>query len=251
MMTATLYAVGPALRPDRGHPGSARVAGTEVTRMPSPSAPAAHEKLLAALRPGVRGLAMRGTIRSYRKNTILINEGEFGETLYVLLEGRVKIYSSDADGREITYNEVKAGDYFAEMWLDGGPRSASVMTLEPCVCSIVGRNGVREHLAQEPDFALDLVAQVIRRARAATETVRSMALLDVYSRMVAALEGRQGVATPQAPITLTQITHQSIASRIGASREMVSRLLKDLEKGGYIELGVKRITLRKKLPARW
>ncbi|HSV47271.1 MAG TPA: Crp/Fnr family transcriptional regulator [Ramlibacter sp.] len=219
--------------------------------MTMPSLPAAHEKLLAALNPGLRALALRGTIRSYRKNTVIINEGEIGESLFVLLEGRVKVYSNDEDGREITYNEVKAGDYFAEMWLDGGPRSASVMTLEPCVCSIVGRVGLREHLAQEPDFALDLVAQVIRRARAATETVRNMALLDVYGRVVAALESHNGAATPETPVILTQITHQNIASRIGASREMVSRLLKDLEKGGYIELGVKRITLKKKLPARW
>jgi CRP/FNR family transcriptional regulator, cyclic AMP receptor protein len=65
------------------------------------------------------------------------------------------------------------------------------------------------------------------------------------------LEGQQGPASTQAPVQLTQITHQQIASRVGASREMVSRLLKDLEKGGYVELGIKRITLKKKLPARW
>ena len=219
--------------------------------MITPSLSAAHEKLIAALGPGLRALALRGTIRNYRKNSVIINEGEVGESLFVLLEGKVKIYSNDADGREITYNTVEAGDYFAEMWMDGGPRSASVMTLEPCVCSIVSRDGLREHLAAEPEFALDLVAQVIRRARAATETARNMALLDVYGRVIATLESQQGVATPDAPITLNQITHQNIASRVGASREMVSRLLKDLEKGGYIELGVKRITLKKKLPARW
>jgi CRP/FNR family cyclic AMP-dependent transcriptional regulator len=78
-----------------------------------------------------------------------------------------------------------------------------------------------------------------------------MALLDVYGRVIVTLESQHGTAKPDAPITLTQITHQNIASRVGASREMVSRLLKDLEKGGYIELGVKRITLLKKLPARW
>jgi CRP/FNR family cyclic AMP-dependent transcriptional regulator len=78
-----------------------------------------------------------------------------------------------------------------------------------------------------------------------------MALLDVYGRVVATLESHHGSATPENPILLTQITHQQLASRVGASREMVSRLLKDLEKGGYIELGVKRITLKKKLPARW
>lgn len=219
--------------------------------MDTPSPSGAHDKLLDALSPSVRSLASRGTIRSYRKNSVIINEGEVGESLFVLLQGRVKVYSNDSDGREITYNVVQAGDYFAEMCLDGGPRSASVMTLEPSVCSVVGRPALRQHLADEPEFALDLVTQVIRRARAATETARNMALLDVYGRVVVTLEGQQGAAKADSPITLTQITHQNIANRVGASREMVSRLLKDLEKGGYIELGVKRITLLKKLPARW
>jgi CRP/FNR family cyclic AMP-dependent transcriptional regulator len=217
--------------------------------MPSPSA--AQEKLVGALPPSLRALALRGTFRNYRKNSVIINEGEIGDSLFVLLQGRVKVYSTDADGREITYNIVHAGDYFAEMWLDGGPRSASVMTLESSVCSVVSRNGLRDHLAEEPEFALELVSQVIRRARAATETARNMALLDVYGRVIATLESQQGPASPDNPVMLTQITHQQLASRVGASREMVSRLLKDLEKGGYIELGVKRITLRKKLPARW
>ena len=217
--------------------------------MPSPSA--AHEKLVAALNPSLRALALRGTFRNYRKNTVIINEGEIGDSLFVLLQGRVKVFSTDADGREITYNIVESGDYFAEMWLDGGPRSASVMTLEPSVCSVVSRNALRDHLSEEPEFALELVSQVIRRARAATETARNMALLDVYGRVVATLESQRGTASADQPVILTQITHQQIASRVGASREMVSRLLKDLEKGGYIELGVKRITLRKKLPARW
>lgn len=219
--------------------------------MNKPSLSAEHEKLMASLSPTLRPLALRGTIRSYRKNTVIINEGELGDSLFVLLQGRVKVYSTDADGREIIFNTVEAGDYFAEMWLDGGPRSASVMTVEPCICSVVDRAALREHLAEEPEFALELVTQVIRRARAATETARNMALLDVYGRVIVTLESQRGAASPDEPITLTQITHQNIANRVGASREMVSRLLKDLEKGGYIELGVKRITLLKKLPARW
>jgi len=217
--------------------------------MPGPSA--AHVKWVATVSPHLRSLALRGAIRSYRKNSVIINEGEVGESLFVLLQGRVKVYSTDADGREITYNVVEQGDYFAEMWLDGGPRSASVMTLESSVCSVVSRAALRDHLAAEPEFALELVSQVIRRARAATEAARNMALLDVYGRVVVTLEGQKGPAGPGAPITLVQLTHQSIANRVGASREMVSRLLKDLEKGGYIELGVKRITLLKKLPAKW
>ena len=210
-----------------------------------------HDRLLASLEPPVARLAARGIVRNYRKNTIILNEGEPGDSLFVLLQGQVKVYATDENGREITYGTIQAGDYFGEMSLDGGPRSASVMTLEPCLCVLVTRAAVQQHLAEAPEFALQLVTQVIRRARSATETARQMALLDVYGRVIHTLEGQCGPATMQTPVQLTQITHQQIASRVGASREMVSRLLKDLEKGGYVELGIKRITLMKKLPARW
>jgi CRP/FNR family cyclic AMP-dependent transcriptional regulator len=212
---------------------------------------AEQDRLIAQLEPSIGRLAGRGILRSYRKNTIILNEGEVGDALFVMLQGQVKVYATDENGREITYGTIQAGDYFGEMSLDGGPRSASVMTLEPTLCSLVSRAAVQQHLADEPSFAFSLVAQVIRRARSATETARQMALLDVYGRVIHTLEGEQGPASMQAPVQLTQITHQQIASRVGASREMVSRLLKDLEKGGYVELGIKRITLKKKLPARW
>jgi CRP/FNR family cyclic AMP-dependent transcriptional regulator len=203
------------------------------------------------LNPMLRPLAQRGAIRNYKKNSVIINEGDVGESMYILLQGRVKAYATDDDGHEITYASIDAGDYFGEMSLDGGPRSASVITLEPCVCSVVTRSSVRDHLAVQPEFAMELVTQVIRRARDATETARKMALLDVYGRVISTLESQEGPGRPEAPVLLQQITHQSIASRVGASREMVSRLLKDLEKGGYISLGVKKITLLRKLPARW
>jgi CRP/FNR family transcriptional regulator, cyclic AMP receptor protein len=210
-----------------------------------------QEKLYAGLEPSVGRLAARGILRSYRKNSIVLNEGDTGDSLFVVLQGQVKVYATDENGREITYGLINAGDYFGEMSLDGGLRSASVMTVDSTLCSLVSRAAVQQHLAQEPAFALALVAQVIRRARAATEIARQMALLDVYGRVIHTLEGQHGPASHAAPIQLTQITHQQIASRVGASREMVSRLLKDLEKGGYVELGIKRITLKKKLPARW
>ncbi|HYE41591.1 MAG TPA: cyclic nucleotide-binding domain-containing protein, partial [Ramlibacter sp.] len=187
-----------------------------------------QERLVAKLEPGIGRLAARGILRSYRKNTIVINEGEAGDSLFVLLQGQVKVYATDENGREITYGTIQAGDYFGEMSLDGGPRSASVMTLEPCLCALVSRAAVQQHLADEPEFAISLVTQVIRRARSATETARQMALLDVYGRVIHTLEGQQGPASSQAPVELQQITHQQIASRVGASREMVSRLLKDL-----------------------
>lgn len=219
--------------------------------MTAPRAAASHDDRKVVLSPALRMLVQRGVERSFRKNTIVLHEGDSGDTMYVVLKGLAKAFSTDANGREITYGMIVPGDYFGEMSLDGGPRSASVMTMEPTTCSVITRAAVREYATERPEFALELLVQVIRRARLATEIARSIALLDVYSRVTAALEGEHGTASPESPVLITPITHQSIASRVGASREMVSRLLKDLEKGGYVELGVKRITLRKKLPARW
>lgn len=219
--------------------------------MPVSRSATEHEKLIAQLEPSLGRLAGHGIVRSYRKNTVVINEGESTDSLFILLQGQVKVYATDEDGREITYGTIHAGDFFGEMSLDGGPRSASVMTVEPCLCALVSRALVQQHMADEPGFAMALVLQVIRRARAATETARQMALLDVYGRVIHTLESERGPAGARGPVELTHITHQQIASRVGASREMVSRLLKDLEKGGYVELGIKRIVLKKKLPARW
>ncbi len=212
-----------------------------------------EEVLFRDVPEALRSLAARGVVRSYPKKAVLINEAETGDSLFVLLKGSCKVFSMDESGRELTYGTIHTGDYFGEMSLDGGPRSASVITLEPSTCAVVSRAAVTEHLAVEPQFAMNLVLQVIRRARAATEAARNMALLDVYGRLVSVLEKHDGPSTTHTDgsITLESITHQEMASRVGASREMVSRLLKDLEKGGYIEMGTKRLVLLKKLPARW
>ena len=82
-----------------------------------------QDRLLAGLDPSIARLAARGIVRSYRKNTIVLNEGEPGDSLFVLLQGQVKVYATDENGREITYGTIQAGHYFGEMSLDGGARS--------------------------------------------------------------------------------------------------------------------------------
>jgi CRP/FNR family transcriptional regulator, cyclic AMP receptor protein len=110
--------------------------------------------LYANLSPELRALALRGTVHSYPKKAILINEADTGDSLFVLLKGSVKVFSMNENGREITFGTIYSGDYFGEMSLDGGARSASVMTLEPSTCSVLSRAQVSEHLAQVPEFAI-------------------------------------------------------------------------------------------------
>jgi len=199
----------------------------------------------------VRLLAIRGDPRRYRKGAILIHEGDTGDTLYIVLSGRIKVYCMDTHDREITFGVFGPGEYVGEMALDGGPRSASVITLEPTICAVVTRHALLEFIGEHPDFALALLSRVIQRLRLATRDARNLAFIDVYGRLTSLLnqlavmrpDGRRGIAE--------RITHQEIASRVGCSREMVSRILKDLTNGGYITVEDRRIVLIGKFPPGW
>ncbi|MES2958823.1 MAG: Crp/Fnr family transcriptional regulator [Pseudomonadota bacterium] len=205
----------------------------------------------SALPEALRALAARGVQRSYRKGTLIIEEGSHGDTLYLLLRGRVKAFSSDARGRELTYGVYGAGDYFGEMSLDGGPRSASVIVEQACTCAVLTRQSLRDHIAAEPEFAFELIGRVILRARLATQSARSMALLDVYGRVVQLLESLAVTQADGSRLISERLTHADIAARVGCSREMVSRLMKDLERGGYLRGEGDGLVIEVSLPARW
>ena len=136
----------------------------------------------------LRALARRGEVRRYRKNTLLIEEGDHGDTLYLILAGRLRSYASGDKGREITYGVYGPGEYLGEMSLDGGPRSANVITLEASTCAVITRTTLLQHIAEQPEFAFELIGKVIRRARAATLSAKQLALNDVYGRLVLLLD---------------------------------------------------------------
>ena len=235
---APAAALGPVI-------GTASTASSLSTRSATPAPPDdPHAALL-------RELATQGEVRRYRKGTILVHELDVGTTLFIVLSGQVKVFSTDTNDKEITFGVFGAGEYFGEMSLDGGPRSASVITTQPTVCALVTRTTLLAFIARQPEFALALLSKVIRRLRMATTSARNLAFIDVYGRLTGCLHA---LAKPQSDGTHRveeRITHQEIASRAGCSREMVSRILKDLENGGYIRVQERRIVLVKKLPARW
>jgi CRP/FNR family cyclic AMP-dependent transcriptional regulator len=200
--------------------------------------------------PMVRELAMRGQTRAFPKNAIIINEGDRGDSLFVILAGKVKVYVSDDDGREMILDTYSAGDYVGEMSLDGRPRSASVMTLEPTTCAVITRDELRAAIAQNPDVAMTLISTLIDRARIATDNVKNLALMDVYGRVARLLlslakEDGGKLVVPE------KMTQQDIADRVGASRDMISRIFKDLTIGGYVTIENRQITINRKPPSRW
>lgn len=199
----------------------------------------------------VRELAKLGRVRSYPKNTVIITEGDSSDSVFVILSGKVKAFVSDAEGHELILNTQAPGDYVGEMALDGKPRSASVVTLEPTTFSVVQREPLLEEIRKNPEFALVMIGKVIERAREATENVKNLALLDVYGR-VARLLLNMSVEEKDGKMRIPEkITQQEIAERVGASRDMVSRIFRDLTVGGYISVENRIVTINKKPPAKW
>jgi len=198
----------------------------------------------------LRAIAAHAVTRSFPRHAVILNEGDRTDTLYVILEGRVKIFVADADGNEVVFHTQGAGEYFGEMMLDEGPRSASVMTLEPSRFLVVPKAELKAFLSRHPDFAVRIMEKLIHRVRALTERVKNLSLMDVYGRVARLLlelaEERDGKL-----VIAERLTQQDIASRVGASRAMVSRILKDLATGGYISIQRDRILVNRQPPLRW
>jgi CRP/FNR family cyclic AMP-dependent transcriptional regulator len=198
----------------------------------------------------LRAIAAGGVVRSYPRNTALIHEGEEGDSLFIVLSGRVKVYASNDAGREVVIDFHGPGEYVGEMSLDGAPRSASVVTVEPSTCAVVSRARFREFILAHPDFALHLIGKLIQRTRLATENMKSLALSDVYGRLVRLLNSL-AVEEGDRRVVPEKLTQQDIAERVGSSRDMISRLLKDLTAGGYLAVEDRTITILRRLPPAW
>jgi CRP/FNR family cyclic AMP-dependent transcriptional regulator len=194
----------------------------------------------------------RSVERRYPKQTVVIHEGDDPTALYVIVEGRVRAYLTDPGGKEFVLATHGEGEYFGELaLLDEAPRSASVATLEPCRLLVLSRASFEECLLQNPELGLQLLKGLVRRVRRLTESARTLALKDVFGRITALLQDL-AVARDGVLVIEERLTHQEIARRIGASREMVSRILKDLETGGYIAAdAAHRLALLRRLPASW
>ena len=201
--------------------------------------------------PLIQAMAARGGTRVFPAQTIVVHEEDESDALFILTKGRVKVFGTSKSGREVIYNTHGPGEYFGEMTLDGGPRSASVATLEPSACIVVPGTHVRDFLATHPDFALHLVQKLIGLVRRSTASVKRLALDDVYTRVTQLLDDLAGPDVAGTRVVAERLTQQEIAERVGASREMVSRIFKQLIEGGYVSLQSRRITLLRKMPAGW
>lgn len=187
--------------------------------------------------------------RRYPRGTVIVAEGDSNQSLYVIVSGKVKVYLTDADGREIILRFQGPGEYFGELaLLDDAPRSATVIGVEPTELLVLPKAGFERCLIEHPSTAISTIRALTRRVRTLTEEVRALALLDVYGRLSRVLT--QLAEDQDGTLVVTQrLTHQEIASMVGASREMVTRILKELTVGGYVTVGNGSMTINRKLPS--
>ena len=189
--------------------------------------------------------------RRYRKGSVIVQEGDTGTAIYSVISGSVRSFSASWDDKEITYGVYGPGALFGELSLDGEPRSASVETLEATECAVIEREHLVAYLKANPEFSLELVKLVILRARQATQAARNMALMDVYGRVRHLIETSPQINDGPEPQLAHRMSQREIAQRIGSSREMVSRVMKELELGGYVSVQNGQMTLKRKLPNAW
>jgi CRP/FNR family cyclic AMP-dependent transcriptional regulator len=182
--------------------------------------------------------------RSASRSTTIMAGGDATDSLYIVLSGRLKVMMSDSDGKEVILSILGPGEFFGEMGLiDDEPRSASVVTIEPCELLSISKRDFKKCLLENSEMSMAVMRGLVRRLREADRKIGSLALLDVYGRVARLLLDMAENVNGEKVVT-KRLPKQDIAKMIGASREMVSRVMKDLQTGGYIEMRGSNIVLR-------
>lgn len=182
--------------------------------------------------------------RPFPRGAPIMSAGEETDSLYVVISGRLKVMMSDDEGREVILAMLGPSEFFGEMGLlDDSPRSATVVTVEPCELLILAKKDFKRCLFENFDMAMTVMRGLVKRLREADQKIGSLALMDVYGRVARLLLDTAEIVDGQKVVT-KKLAKQDIAKMIGASREMVSRVMKDLQTGGFIEVRAGSILVR-------
>ena len=183
--------------------------------------------------------------RSVPKNTLVINEGDETDCLYVVLKGKAQALCSDESGRQFVVNRFDPQDYFGEMsLLDRNARCATVITKQKCTLMVLPRKAFLGFADTHPEIYRNVIDTLLEKLRKATQQIGELAFLDVYGRLARFLIENQ---TADGFIE-EKLTHQELADMVGASRETVCRIYNELAGGGYITKVNGRMKIQKKLP---
>ena len=182
--------------------------------------------------------------KSYARGAQILAAGDPTDSLYILISGRIKVLMSDLDGKEVILSILGPNEFVGEMGLiDNSPRSASVVALESCELICISKADFKRCLADNFDMAMTVMRGLVKRLREADKQIGSLALMDVFGRVARLLLETAEVVDGEKVVT-KKLSKQDIARMIGASREMVSRVMKHLQEAGYIEVRAETIVIR-------
>jgi CRP-like cAMP-binding protein len=186
--------------------------------------------------------------KSFKRDDVIFSQEEMGDSLFIIVNGRIKVALYSETGKELILSILKSGDFFGEMsLLDGEPRSANIIAVEDSTLLILERKDFISYLEKSPSLSLKILKIMSKRLRITDEQIGSLALLDVYGRIarflinVAKTDGKK---VDEGIIIEPKLTHQEIAGMVGTSRETVSRTLSDLQKKGLLIFKEKHILIK-------
>jgi CRP/FNR family cyclic AMP-dependent transcriptional regulator len=205
--------------------------------------------MFAALAPAdLEELAKRFVIRHYPKGAAVAEAGDRLDLFNVILSGTIQWFWRDDADHLLKRGAEGPGGHFADTTLGGEPIMMSLVALEDLRVASIPMIELRELLLRHPHLALGLLMDVVARLRRLLEATKSFTMEDVYARVVKVLGA---CAVESGGKRVADLTHAEIGHRVGATREMVGRLLRDLARGGYIQSERGKITILRKLPQRW
>ncbi|WP_051304818.1 Crp/Fnr family transcriptional regulator [Chitinilyticum litopenaei] len=195
---------------------------------------------------------LRAAVRRHiPKGGFLFREGDPADAMYVLIEGRTRSFTSDAQGKEFVFMMGEPGIAMGEIsLLDDEPRGWSTQAEEDSDFLMFTKTDFHAAMEAFPHVKDTVIRNLAGMVRRLSYTMKNLALLDVYGRLRALLESLVESVDGQEMVN-QPLTQQAIADRVGSSREMIARILKELVFGGYIRLENKRIILLQKLPERF
>jgi CRP/FNR family cyclic AMP-dependent transcriptional regulator len=180
--------------------------------------------------------------RAYPKGSVILFQDDPGDSLFVVRQGRVKVVLIGDDGREVILGVLEPGAHFGELALiDDQPRSAHVIAMDDAQLLILRREDFRRRVEANPTVAWALLSELSRRLRRADQKIGGLVLLDVPGRIARLLLDL--AAESSGPVIEKPLTHQTIAQMIGASRETVSRAMKEFQEHGLIRVERRRIAV--------
>jgi CRP/FNR family transcriptional regulator, cyclic AMP receptor protein len=187
------------------------------------------------------------TTKKCPKDMLILLEKENGDTLFIILKGKVKVSNFSESGKEVIFSILSVGDFFGEMsLLDGRPRSASVTAIEDSELRLIRRQDLFSVMEKYPQIAFKLLEELTSRLRKADQRIESMAILDVTGRIAGVLlqlAEERGVPGDHGILIQSRPIHQDLANMVGTTRETVTRVLKQLEQKNYITMSGKDICI--------